>query len=67
MEGDVEVIIKTIAAREFSNPEYGQVIQDVLMLAAGFQFCNFSHVKRIGNTVAYFLARIAVFGNELQV
>lgn len=29
MEGDAEVIIKTIIARDSMNPEYGRVIQDV--------------------------------------
>lgn len=50
------------------NPEYGHVMQDVLMLAAaGFHSCIFSHVKHIDNIVAHFLARKAVSGNELQV
>ena len=49
------------------HPVYGHVITDVLSLATDFQFCSFSFVKRIGNVVAHYLARISKSGNELQV
>lgn len=65
MEGDAEMIIKTLIAWESLNPWYGHVIQDVLMLAIEFHSCFFSHVKRTGDTVAHFLARKAVSSNEL--
>ena len=64
-EGDAEIIIKSLLARDVSHPEYGHVIQDVLFIASGFRVCNFTHVKRY--SVAHFLAKHAKLGNELQV
>lgn len=43
------------------------MISDILSEAEDFRSCNFSHVKRIGNTVAHFLAKKSVSGNELLV
>ena len=42
------------------------MINDVLSLARYLQFCSFSHVKCMGNLVAYFLARSSKSGNELH-
>ena len=42
-----------------NNLEFSHVIQDSLVLANDFRFCNFSHVRRLGNTVAHYLARKA--------
>ena len=42
-------------------------INDSLVLASDFRFCNFSHVKRLGNLVAHCLARKSKSSNELQV
>ena len=54
-------------ARDVSHLEYGHVIQDVLFIAFGFWVCKFTHVQRLGNSVAHFLAKRAKLGNELQV
>ena len=51
VEGDAELIIRALPGREVHHPEYGHVIQDNLALAAEFHFCNFEHVRRIGNSV----------------
>ena len=66
-EGDAQVIVKAIQREDSSHPEYGQVLSDVLFLAADFCVCTFSHVKRAGNSIAHFLARQCMFGDELQV
>ena len=66
-EGDAEIIIKSLFARDVSHLEYGHVIQGVLFIASGFQVFNFPHDKRLGNSVAHFLAKCAKLGNELQV
>ena len=50
-----------------SHLEYGHVISDVLSLASDSFFCNFSHVKRLGNAVAHFLARSSKSSCELQI
>ena len=56
-EGDAKVIVKAILSKDSNHPEYGQVLSDVLVLATDFHVCNYSHVKRSGNSVAHFLAR----------
>ena len=66
-EGDAEVIVKAIQRADASHPEHGQVLSDVLFLAADFRVCSFSHVKRVGNFVAHFLARQCRTGDELHV
>ena len=66
-EGDVEVLIKAICMKDVSNPEYGHVIEDILVLVRDFHVSVFNHVKRSGNQVAHHLARRSKFGSELQV
>ena len=66
-EGDVELVSKVLCAGGSNNPEFGLIINDSLSLASGFRFCNFTHVKRLGNSVAHFLARKSISGSELQV
>ena len=62
---DAEIIIKVVLTGDCGNPEYGNVISDIPFLSSGFWSCNFSHMKRIGNLVAHFLARKANSGSEL--
>lgn len=66
-EGDAELIIKALLARDVHHSEYGHNIQDSLILAYEFQVCKFTHVKCVGNTVAHFLARWSKLGNKLLV
>ena len=56
-EGDAKVHFKAICMEDVSNPEYGHVIEDILVLVRDFHFSSFNHVKRSGNQVAYHLAR----------
>ena len=67
VEGDAEIVISALKDGSTSNPEFGHIIQDSLVLANDLRLCIFSHVKRLGNTVAHYLARKARSGNELQV
>ena len=67
VEGDAEIVISALKDGSTSNPEFGHIIQDSLILANDLRLCIFSHVKRLGNTVAHYLARKAKSGNELQV
>ena len=56
-EGDAEtIIIKAILASDLSHPKYGHVINDILQLSIVFSYCSFYQVKRLGNSVAHFLA-----------
>lgn len=67
-EGDAKVIARTLQSREVEQPEYGHVLQDILVLkSTNFRVYNFTHVKCIGNSVAYFLARCSKPSNELEV
>ncbi|XP_075654568.1 uncharacterized protein LOC142624725 [Castanea sativa] len=38
-EGDAEVIVRALMAKEVENPKYGHVLQDILFLASDFRFC----------------------------
>ena len=67
VEGDAELIIRALHCREVFHPEFGLVIQDCLVLAAEFQHCKFYHVRRLGNSVAHFLARSSKSSSGLQV
>ena len=60
VEGDAEVIINAILARDTRNLEYGHLTGDILVLATDLGLCNFSFVKYIDNLVAHFLARKVV-------
>lgn len=64
-EGDAEIVYKALREGDANHPEFGLIINDSLRLASGFRFCNFAHVKRLGNSVAHFLARKSRSGNEL--
>lgn len=69
MEVDVEVFTKALLVEDVSHPEFGLVLNDVLVLVTEFLFffCNFNHIKHLGNLVSHFLARRSKSGSELQV
>ena len=66
-EGDAETISKALCAGGSNHPKFGLIINDSLRLVSGFRFCNFTHVKRLGNSIAHFLARKSISGSELKV
>ena len=66
-EGDSEIVTKALCGGGTNQPEFGLVISDSLVLARSFRSCNFVHVKRLGNLVDHYLARLSKSGNELQV
>ena len=66
-EGDAELVSKALCTGGSNHPEFGLIINDSLSLASGFRFCNFTHVKRRGNSVAHFLARKSISGSVFQV
>ena len=66
-EEDVEIVTNALKDGGSNHPKFDHVINDSLVLASDFHFCSFSHVKRLGNLVAHFLARKSKFSNELQV
>lgn len=60
-EGYSSVVINALSQGSGGFASYGNIIEDILFLAADFQFlfifCNFCHVKRICNVVADALAK----------
>ena len=63
-EGDSLTICNALRYHDQFFASYGDIIDEVCLLARSLQRCSFSHVKREGNHVAHMLARRAI---ELQV
>ena len=59
IEGDSLVVINALSQGHGCLSSYGNVIDDILVLADDFQWCEFHHVKRICNVVADMLAKKA--------
>ena len=59
IEGDSLVVINALSQGLGCLSSYGNVIDDILVLADDFQWCEFHHVKRICNVVADMLAKKA--------
>ena len=59
IEGDSLVVINTLSQGPGCLSSYGNVIDDILVLANDFQLCEFSHVKRVCNVVVDMLAKKA--------
>ena len=56
-EEDVETVTNALKDGGSNHPKFDHVINDSLVLASDFHFYSFSHVKRLGNLVAHFLAK----------
>ena len=50
-KGDSSVLINALSQGSGGFASYGNIIEDILFLAADFQFFYFCHVKRICNVV----------------
>ena len=59
LEGDCEILIKSLMEDSLSVASSGLLIQDVKVIAESFQCIRFSHVCREGNKVAHNLVRHA--------
>ncbi|KAL0007214.1 hypothetical protein SO802_008716 [Lithocarpus litseifolius] len=59
LEGDCEILMKSLMEDSLSLASSGLLIQDVKAIAESFQCIRFSHVRREGNKVAHNLARHA--------
>lgn len=58
-EGDSAMVIQAITHGNSELAEYGHIVEDIRILAADFNFIQFSHVKRNCNVVADALAKKA--------
>ncbi|XP_075654837.1 uncharacterized protein LOC142625007 [Castanea sativa] len=59
LEGDYEILMKSLMQDSLSLATSGLLIQDVKVIAESFQCISFSHVRREGNKVAHNLVRHA--------
>nr|POE60971.1 hypothetical protein CFP56_74192 [Quercus suber] len=57
LEGDSEVLIKSLAKGGNSLAHYGHLLADIRMLMARFSSLSLSHVRRHCNSLAHALAR----------
>ena len=57
LEGDYEILMKSLMEDSLSIASSGLLIQDVEVIAESFQCIMFSHVRREGNKVAHNLTR----------
>ena len=66
-EGDSVVVIQAVIDSNSELTEYGHIVEDIRILAADFDFIQFSHVKRNCNVVADALAKKAKDSLSLAV
>lgn len=66
-EGDTEVIIKILKAKEVDHPIYDHILENSLSLSLNLRSISFLYVKRLSNSVVHYLAEHSKFGEGLQV
>ena len=66
-EGDSAMVIQAVTHGNAELAEYGHIVEDIKILAADFDFIQFSHVKRNCNVVADALAKKAKDSLNLAV
>ena len=67
LEGDSEVLIKSLAKGGNSLAHYGHLIANIHVLMARFSSLSLSHVRRHCNRLAYALARRASSTLDLSI
>ena len=66
-EGDSAMVIQVVTHGNAELAEYGHIVEDIRILAADFDFIQFSHVKRNCNAVVDTLAKKAKDSLNLTV
>jgi ribonuclease HI len=60
-ESDNEKVVKMLNGSEEECKGYlGSIVDSILSLSSNFNQCSFSHVRRSGNGLAHFLAKLAL-------
>ena len=67
VEGDSAVVIEALLLGSGQLASYGNILDDIRVQAAVFQFVDFSHTSHVCNSVADALAKKASSGVGLQV
>ena len=60
LEGDYEILMKTLQTNSKSLAQFGKIAEDIRVYASMFKDISFSHVSRNCNSVAHSLARRAI-------
>ncbi|XP_021735667.1 uncharacterized protein LOC110702268 [Chenopodium quinoa] len=64
LESDCEVLINRLSKAALFFSDFDGVLEDIISLSRDFSSVGWFHVKRGGNYVAHYLARIIPFGTE---
>ena len=67
LEEDLETIIKALQNNKESFASYGHLISFVKSSIDAFSDTSYSHIRRLGNSIAYYLARHARHVSGLYV
>ena len=67
LEGDFEVLIKSLVKGDNSLAHYGHLLADIHVLMARFSSLRLSHVRRHCNGLAHALARCASSTPDLSI
>lgn len=59
IESDSANTIRALQKKEVSFSPSGSILEDILQLLNLFRSCSFTHVRRVGNTAAHYLAKFA--------
>ena len=59
VEGDSELVIKTLNSEDYSFTSFGHIIRDIKIASSTFRYLVFCHTSRQGKKVAHRLARLA--------
>ena len=59
VEGDSEVVIKSLNSTNYSSTSFGHIVRDIKIASATFSEVIFCHTRRQGNRVAHLIARRA--------
>ena len=64
VESDRQVLVSRLAKTTVIFSEFDDVLEDILFFSSSLISVRWSHVKRDGNHVAHYLAKIVSFGVE---
>ena len=67
LEEDLETIIKALRNNEESFASYGHLLSSAKSSIDAFSDISYSHIRRLGNSIAYYLARHARHVSGLYV
>ena len=59
VEGDSELVIKTLNSEDYSFTSFGHIIRDIKIASSAFRYLVFCHTNRQGKKVVHRLARLA--------